>query len=71
MSLRSIRETIEDLRLVLHKFEHRPGADYDENALAELKRIILDRVAELEAQQALSENFLPVPVAKASDRVFR
>jgi hypothetical protein len=60
MSFRSIGETIENLRILLHKFEHSPEADYDEFALAELKRIILNRIAELETEWAMNEEPTPV-----------
>jgi hypothetical protein len=46
-------ETLESLRLTLLKVEQSADPDQDAEALAELKRILLQRIAELEAIQAL------------------
>ena len=53
MTLRSIPDTIEALRVIFLKFEQALDPDYDQAALTELKRIILDRIAELESERAI------------------
>lgn len=53
MTLRSISDTIEALRVILLKFEQALDPGYDQAALTELKRIILDRIAELESERAI------------------
>jgi hypothetical protein len=55
MTLRSIPDTIEALRVILLKFEQALDPDFDQAALTELKRIILDRIAELEAERAIKQ----------------
>lgn len=45
--------TIESLRLTLQKLEHTREAQYSPEAFAELKRIVLNRVAELELAETL------------------
>jgi hypothetical protein len=52
MTLRSIPDTIESLRVILHEVEQTMDAVHDSADLAELKRILLDRIAELEIAQA-------------------
>lgn len=59
MTLRSIPDTIEALRIILFKFEQALDRDYDQAALSELKRIILDRIAELEAERAMKQRCAP------------
>jgi hypothetical protein len=50
---RPAHETLESLRLTLLKVEQSADPEQDAEALAELKRILLQRIAELEAIQAL------------------
>jgi hypothetical protein len=50
---RPAEETLESLRLTLLKVEQSAEPEQDAEALAELKRILLQRIAELEAIQAL------------------
>jgi hypothetical protein len=50
---RPAHETLESLRLTLLKIEQSAEPEQDAEALAELKRILLQRIAELEAIQAL------------------
>ena len=52
MTLRSIPNTIESLRVTLQEVEQTMDAAYDSADLVELKRILLDRIAELELEQA-------------------
>ena len=52
MTLRSIPNTIESLRVTLQEVEQTMDAAYDSADLVELKRILLDRIAELEIAQA-------------------
>lgn len=54
MTLRSIPDTIEALRVIFLKFEQALDPEYDQAALTELKRIILDRIAELESEFAMA-----------------
>ena len=53
MKERPAQETLESLRLTLLKVEQGAEPEQDAEALAELKRILLQRIAELEAVQAL------------------
>jgi hypothetical protein len=55
MTLRSIPDTIEALRVIFLKFEQALDPSYDQAALTELKRIILDRIGELESELAMTE----------------
>lgn len=50
---RPAQETLESLRLTLLKVEQTAEPDHDQESLAELKRILLQRIAELEALHAL------------------
>ena len=52
MTLRSIPDTIESLRVILQEVEQTMDAAYDSADLLELERILLDRIAELELEQA-------------------
>ena len=54
MTLRSIPDTIEALRIIFLRFEQALDPEYDQAALTELKRIILDRIAELESELAMT-----------------
>jgi len=53
LSLRSSRETIESLRLTLESLDQSPDPAADARELAELKRILLARIADLEMLDAL------------------
>jgi len=50
---RPAHETLESLRLTLLKFEQTAEPEQDAEALSELKRILLQRIAELEAIEAI------------------
>ena len=50
---RPAQETLDSLRLTLLKVEQSAEPDKDTEAMAELKRILLHRIAELEAIEAL------------------
>jgi hypothetical protein len=56
MTLRSIPNTIESLRVTLQEVEQTMDAVYDFADLAELKCILLSRIAELEIAQARAAN---------------
>lgn len=49
MTLRSLRDTIESLRTILRKTEQTSDPDQDAVAVNDLKRILQNRIAELEA----------------------
>ena len=53
MGFRPTIEAIENLRLTLQTLEQNFGSVDDEPSLAEFKRILLSRIAELEAAEAL------------------
>jgi hypothetical protein len=53
MKARPAHETLESLRLTLLKVEQSVEPGHDEEALAELKHILLQRIAELEAIQVV------------------
>jgi len=53
MTLRPTREAIENLRLTLQTLEQNFESVDDEPAMAEFKRILLSRIADLEAAEAL------------------
>ena len=61
MTLRSIPDTIEALRVIFLRFEQALDPEYDQAALTELKRIILDRIAELESELAMVVRCAPPP----------
>jgi hypothetical protein len=56
MTLRSIPNKIEWLRVTLQEVEQTMDAAHDSADLAELKRLLLDRIAELELEQARTVN---------------
>jgi hypothetical protein len=62
MTPRSPRETLESLRVTLHKLEQSTDAASDGQDAAELKQILLNRIAELETLNALNPAD-PEPVA--------
>lgn len=52
--LRPKRETIDSLRATLRRWEDTQGPAQDAGALADLKQILLNRIALLEAEEALA-----------------
>ncbi len=54
MTPRPPRETLESLRVTLHKLEQTTDSASDGQDVAELKQILLNRIAELETLNALS-----------------
>jgi flagellar biosynthesis/type III secretory pathway chaperone len=54
MTSRSARETLESLRITLQKLEQTCDTSSDRQGLAELKQILLNRIAELETLRALN-----------------
>ena len=54
MTSRSSQETLESLRVTLHKLEQTTDPASDVQAVAELKQILLNRMAELETLNALA-----------------
>jgi hypothetical protein len=54
MGLRAARDTAESLRVILELLEQSPDPDGDLPARAELKRILLLRIAELELSMSSS-----------------
>jgi hypothetical protein len=62
MTPRSSKETLESLRITLQKLEQSPGSPSDTQDIAELKQILLNRIAELEALSAMG----PTEVESAS-----
>lgn len=52
MGPRPTESTIEALRLTIHQIEQTTDPSVDAVSVAELKRILLNRIAELEADQA-------------------
>ena len=65
MSTRPSRETLESLRLTLQKLEQTADPTSDAQAVAELKRIIVKRIADLEMLDALdSQSSVSTPSDK-------
>jgi hypothetical protein len=60
MKVRPAHETLESLRLTLLKVEQTAEPDQDIEALADLKRILLQRIAELEAVHAIEVQAIEV-----------
>jgi hypothetical protein len=54
MASRTSLETLESLRVTLHKLEQTTDPSSDVQAVAELKQILLNRMAELETLNALA-----------------
>ncbi len=69
MSLRAPKDTIESLRLTLQRLEQTADSSHDPEASAELKRILLLRIATLEALEALKAGDPSQPPAKPSPTV--
>lgn len=63
MSLRAPKDTIQSLRLMLQRLEQTADPDSDREARAELKRLLLSRIANLEALELLR-----VEALKSADR---
>jgi hypothetical protein len=61
---RPAHETLESLRLTLLKIEQSAEPEQDAEALTELKRILLQRIAELEAIEAIESG-----AAETTDQV--
>ena len=62
MNLRPARETLDSLRVTLHKLEQAADPMSDGQDVVELKRILLNRIAELEALEALQpDGVVPAP----------
>jgi hypothetical protein len=53
MHPRPTRDTLRSLRITLQKLEQNSDADEDASAMVELKRILMNRIAELELLSAL------------------
>jgi hypothetical protein len=53
MVIRPSKDVLESLRVTLQKLEHGLDPTHDASAMAELKRMVLLRIAELEAVEAL------------------
>jgi hypothetical protein len=53
MALRSTKETLESLRVTLQKLEQTTDSPSNGQDIAELKQILLNRIAELEALSAI------------------
>jgi hypothetical protein len=66
MTARSARETLESLRITLQKLEQTSDPASDRQDVAELKQILLNRIAELETLQALHPEEPEVAQAPAS-----
>jgi|GEM_PF-3616404 len=65
MTVRSSRETLESLRVTLQKLEQTTDATADGRDVAELKQILLNRIAELEALNALQPPDVDLAMASA------
>jgi len=68
MKVRPAHETLESLRVALLKVEQTAEPDHDREALADLKRILLQRIAELEAVQALEVQALESASSPTEDK---
>ncbi len=56
MQRRTSRDTLRSLRITLQKLEQNFDDDKDASAMVELKRILLNRIAELELVSALASD---------------
>jgi hypothetical protein len=62
MNLRPARETLDSLRVTLQKLEQTADSSSNGHDVAELKQILLNRIAELEALHAMQpEDTTPAP----------
>lgn len=57
MTLRSLRDTAESLRIILRKVEHSADPGQDAADVIDLKRILRKRIAELEAAEDRSRAY--------------
>jgi hypothetical protein len=65
---RAPQETLDSLRVTLHKLEQTNDSASDGQDIVELKQILLNRIAELETLNALSpQDSEPVPASAPSD----
>src|SRR5260370_2491719 len=62
MTLRSLRDTVESLRVILRKVEQTADPGQDAAAVIDLKRILRKRIAELEAAE---DRIRPAPQTRA------
>jgi hypothetical protein len=67
VSLRAPKDTVESLRLTLQRLEQFSDPAHDAEAKAQLKRILMIRIANLEALEALRAETLG-PAAKETAR---
>jgi len=67
MNPRPARETLDSLRVTLQKLEQTKDATSDGPDAAELKQILLNRIAELETLQALQPDHDGAAVPTSSD----
>ena len=66
MVIRRSNDVLESLRVTLQKLEHGLDPIHDAPAMAELKRMLLLRIAELEAVDALQHAVVDVETAGPS-----
>jgi hypothetical protein len=63
MTVRPTHETLESLRITLQKMEQITESESDTHDVTELKRLLLNRIAELETLEALQpEEVHPQPI---------
>jgi hypothetical protein len=68
MTSRPTRETLDSLRVTLHRLEQTNDLASDGQDVVELKQILLNRIAELETLNALSpRESEPAPLSAPSD----
>ncbi len=67
MTARSPKETLESLRVTLQKLEQTSYAASDTQDIAELKQILLNRIAELEALSAMEPTEIESAPSSPSD----
>jgi hypothetical protein len=67
MTVRPSKETLESLRITLQRLEQTVDPMADAQSLADLKRVILGRIADLEALNALSPTASEIQTAAAPD----
>ncbi|MGA8087560.1 MAG: hypothetical protein WCA10_09650 [Terracidiphilus sp.] len=67
MAARTARETLDSLRVTLQKLEQTTDPASDGQDVAELKQILLNRIAELETLQALHQPEEVAPPPAPSD----
>ncbi len=67
MTLRSMPDTIESLRVLLKTVEQTTGVARNSADLAELRRILVHRIAELEIAQASIQGAAATPALREDD----